>query len=238
MKKHLTIITLALLMPLALAQSTRILFDGRLNLKSAAPSTSEMQLLRREVLPAAARQWSKDCITPEFEVIDVTSGSFTRKGAKERVVLYRYCFVARQFTHMGIAIIERGRITHHWGYEGGMELAIGRLPDINQNGYNELIVDGSGSGTGETRSSVTILEFVRGQAKDYGSLEYYQDICGMRSDSIATTKRLFFKASSKPRFYAETYSSRCETNKPLVKTGNRQEVKLNTEYAIQFIRLK
>lgn len=141
-------VSLALILTTALssAQPTpRNLFDGRSYLKAMAKTSSaDASLVKAEVRKCAQQTFLKKRLSglagnfeEDFKVCGSASGAFTRPGARQQAVLYRYSYTN------GVVVLERGKVAAHYSGDPGdyaHYLAIAAAPDINQNGCSELIL--------------------------------------------------------------------------------------------------
>ena len=121
-------------------------------------------IFEREILPVARRHWGDktahcDQNANNFMIIDIAKGPFTRPGANQTAILYKYCETAHNFALNGIAITEGDRVVAHLAYEGAWHAAMTALPDINGNGLSEIVIDTRGMNMGEGWGVISIIEF-------------------------------------------------------------------------------
>src|SRR6185437_13268700 len=68
------------------------IFDARPDPVAAQPTPAEAALLERVVRVRAREAWSDDdSCSDDFTVLGRASGAFTRPGASQTAVLYRFC---------------------------------------------------------------------------------------------------------------------------------------------------
>jgi hypothetical protein len=235
-RKNITIVACALVLASASAQM-RPLFDARLNLTPGKASASESALLQAQVYPLARRQWAQTCLDAHFEVVDVATGAFSRKNSRQRLILYRFGYSSRQGTCMGLVVLENQRIIQHWGYEGGVEWAIGALPDINQNDRNEVVIAGGGYGQGYSESFVWLIELGSKAPRDLGSLNIGGNDCDVDGTAGTVAKLLRVVAAKTPKFYTDTFVQPCNGSKSWTKRATAEPVKLENANTMDFIKL-
>ncbi len=187
------------------------IFDARLDAVAAQPTAAEAALLERVVRVQAREAWrGDDACSDDFTVLGRASGAFTRPGASQTAVLYRFCDVGRQNGMSGIAVLESGRVAAHVVFEGGSESGISALPDIDQDGLSEVEIAGFGSGQGDLDGGVAIVEIGPGAVKKLGFFATYHDDCG--SDGPRLTERaaaLYAEPGASPRYFVERFTRPC-----------------------------
>ena len=141
-----TTLTLLLATGLATALPARKnVFDGRNYLKAMAkPSAADTALVTAEVRKCSQQSFLKKRLSglagnfaEDFKVCGSATGAFTRPGARQQAVLYRYSYTN------GVVVLEQGKVSAHYSGDPGdyaHYIAIAAAPDINQNGCSELIL--------------------------------------------------------------------------------------------------
>lgn len=196
----------------------KAIYDGKLLLKPTSLSGSEELLMKSKILPAARKFWDnqEDDLTcgedSESVFLDIAKGSFTRPGANQKAILYRYCDTGHNFALNGIVVIEDSLIIFHIAYSGGWDSSIGALPDINGNGLSEIVVSSGGSNMGKTWKVITVIELSKGSIKKFGQTQVYWDNCGEKENGTAEAYKLFVRKGQTPSFYRETFINKkvCE----------------------------
>jgi hypothetical protein len=133
-------------------------------------SASEQSVMDKYVLPRA-RVRLKDCRDEEAIVIAGRhTGSFTKQGAEQTVIVYQYCWTGNGLGTAGIVILENGRpIANFIAGQAGLADDSAVLPDIDQNGVDEIQLYYSGGmhqGSGGTGAD--IFEYSAGRLKGVG----------------------------------------------------------------------
>lgn len=188
------------------AQNLSVVYDGRADAKGSKPSNAEAQLTREQALPAARQFWGNSNACMEgFEIIDAASGSFTRAGANQRAILYRFCVTGHNFANNGIVIIEEGKIVSHLLYEGGEDNSIGALADVNNNGLSEIILGNGSTNQGYTVSVITVIEISPTGVKKFGIADVYEDDCGAREKCRMMAYKISARPGPTPAFFREPY---------------------------------
>src|SRR2546422_7267099 len=170
-------------------------------------------------------------------IIDVAKGSFTRPGANQDAILYKYCETAHNFALDGLAIIEEGRVVAHVAYDGAWDAAMATLPDINGNGLSEIIIDTRGMNMGEGWATISIIEFSGNTGRKFGATEPETYTCGAVSDQRSEAYLIYAKPGKTPVFYSETFVQDCKRNAPWRKSGTLRRIFLK-ESEIEYQRLK
>jgi alpha-tubulin suppressor-like RCC1 family protein len=203
-----TLLCLALT-PFALAQTPKPIFDGRLTLHPGVLSADQQAFLDR-VFPAARKEWrdQEDECERGFrpQVVDVAHGAFTRPGAAQDAILYRYCTIGHDRALNGIAVLQNGQLASHVVYEGDESHAIGALPDINGDGISEIVLAGGSTNQGITSAWITILQ-LGGDIKRFGHTRTFEDTCGTGDNNCKTNAwRISVKPGPVPAFFREAFA--------------------------------
>ena len=202
----------------ALTQSLQTIYDGRTEVRASMPSNADVQLIKRYALPKARQAWRNSEVCNEnFEVVDVTNGSFTKANSTQRAVLYRFCTTGHDFANNGIIVIEDRSVVAHVIYAGGEDYSIQALSDINGNGLSEIILSDGATHQGYSESVATIIEVSSTGVKNFGIADVYEDDCGAKDPCKTITHKILVKPGQTPIFYRETYRMK---NKRWTKVGS------------------
>jgi hypothetical protein len=172
-------------------------------------TATEKTLMQRGVLPKVRKILASDtCSEEDYEVSNALKGSFTRTGAQQTLVYYQYCITGNGLGSTGLAVLENGKVEASYISEDGGETTGSRvLPDINENGVNEVVLYVSGGmhqGGGGTGAEV--VEFTEAGLKNLGW--FAADEFSESGPSIAY--RVTAKAGKPPLFYRQKFTSRDE----------------------------
>lgn len=200
-------LSLACLPSLVSAQTAIPIYDARRNSEPAKVSKTDVAAIERLAIPAARQALGGEC-EPEIDYTGTASGSFTAPGRTQRIVLYRYCETGHGFANNGLVVFEGGSIVRHVIYNGGSEMEILALPDIDQNGISELVIAGGSTNQGYTVSAISILELSNTGARDIGDADAYEDNCGVVDRCKMTAYRILAQPGTKPKFFREIYQKR------------------------------
>jgi hypothetical protein len=193
----------------ARAQGTVLVADGRADLPGASTTDAEELLVKRQSLPKARRHWGGSRACEEgFEVIGGASGSFTKRGAQQRAVLYRYCVTGHDFANNGIAFVEAGRVVADILYEGGEDSSIEALADIDGDGLAEMVLGDGSIHQGYTAVVAMPIQFTPTGVKKFGIADVYDDDCGVGERCTMTAYRVTAAPGPAPVFYRETFRMR------------------------------
>lgn len=203
----------------AYAQGTVVLYNPVAKLPETSHQPEEEELIKTVVVPKAAAKWkdTDSCSGDNLNIVGAVDGSFTKAGVKQRAVVYELCQTGNGFANNGIAVIENGRIVASFVEEGGWNLEVSRVADLNKNGRDELVIEtGGGMHQGYTGSSITIVELSPAAVVELGVYlaftneceKHVQDKYCDRSYKITATPGV------KPSFFAQKFTNRGDDEKP------------------------
>lgn len=229
------------------AQELKPVYDGRLSPKPGLV-TENLKSLISEKLQPSARAYLKmeeeepDCMPgSEAEALDIANGSFTAPNLDQKALLYRFCATGPSKAMNGIAVIENDRVISHLVFEGGMDVAIGALPDINGNGRSEILIASGGTHMGETWRSISIIELSDTIVlTKFGQMKAYEDNCGgaiKKGKGRAEAFRLMAKKDG--TFYRQAFIGKdgCLETGKWVKSGDlKQYSPENDETSYDFVK--
>jgi hypothetical protein len=198
--------------PGARAEPFVLLFDARAFAVPAQLSAAEAALLERVVRPQARAAWrGADACTDAFAVVGRARGAFTRPGARQSAVLYRFCETGRQTGMSGVAVLEPGRVAAHMVFEGGGEDAVAALPDVDGNGLSEIAIASAGSGQGYMEGGVAVVELGASGVRKLGAFVTYRNNCGSEERRLAERASVLHGTPGPtPRFFIEGFTKPCE----------------------------
>jgi hypothetical protein len=204
------------------------IFDARLFFPANTASAKDIAILNRDVLPWARAYWARpehnnNCSKgfEQFGPNDVTTGAFTRRGAKQRAVLYLYCSSGHNFEYSGVAVLEGNQVVANVALTGN-QYAIGALPDLDGDGLQELLTrSGSTHMGGVTQEMIQVFHFRRGVERQLIELKVSDDNCGGLGESGFFSKvvRIYARRGTQVQFLAEAFtdSNACLQPKPVWK---------------------
>lgn len=195
-------------------------------------SPAEEKLVTTRAVPKARARWKDVGGCDEADNFSITggaSGAFTRKGSDQRALLYELCQTGNGFANNGLVIIEAGKIIAHFATEGGWNLNVNTLPDINKNGFNELAIETSGGmHQGYSGSSVTIIEASQTAAKELGWFLVYTNECenGGPEEYCDRSYKIIARPAAATVFYQQKYENKGDDEiTKWVVSGKRTAVK-------------
>jgi hypothetical protein len=174
-----------------------------------ALTAAEKNLMQRSVLPKVRKILASDtCSESDYQLVSTIKGSFTKPGAQQTLVYYQYCVTGNGLGSTGVAVLENGKVVASYIAEDGDEASGARsLPDIDQDGVNEVVLEVSGGmhqGSGGTGAE--LVEFASAGIKSLGW--FTQDEFSENGPSIAY--RVTAKRGKPPLFYRQKFTSRNE----------------------------
>ena len=220
------------------------IYDGRDASASVPMTPAEQKLIEKEVRQKESvirEKSSQVCEEDEqssFGISGWTNGSFTKPNVRQKAYLYELCRSGLSYGIGGIVVVENGRIVAHYVYgENGLDSEIDVLPDINQNGFSEILLVGGGSGQGYTQGAVEIIEFTPGGIKSFGIADTYEDNFGtVKAKRYAKAYKISVQPGASPDYFRETYTRRSETGKWIL-AGKSQKYALRRDYEPKYHKI-
>jgi hypothetical protein len=195
------------------------ILDGRVVLKSSPVSPDDVALLRRKALPDARKAAGKDC-EESFDPKDVATGSFTRAGANQKIILYEYCEFGHGSGRSGLAVLEGGKVVAHIAFVGGGEFAVRMLPDLDGDGKGELAITSAFVAQGEMEGSAVLLSWSAKGVRKLGRLDVVASDCGQEDGTQNHASQFLAIPGPTPTFLEQRYVGSCE-GKTWTKKGAR-----------------
>ncbi len=228
MRAKLPFISLALILlssPL-FAQGPIVLYDPMAKLPDAQPSSAVEALVKEKLVPKIKARWDNDenCDGSNLNIVGSVEGSFTKTGAKQRAIVYELCQTGNGFANNGLAVIENGKVVAHFAEEGGWDLEISRVPDLNNNGRDEIAIEtGGGMHQGYTGTSVTVLEVTPSAVTVFGTFLAYTNECEDHASNKYCDRsyKLTAAAGANPAFFAQKFTNRGTEAKPRWMTAGK-----------------
>ncbi len=186
------------------AQGALVVYDPTKKEPKENFTRAEEASIKRLVVPKLKGRISPETCAEEFEITNAATGSFTRKGARQKAFLYEYCQYANGWSYGGIVITEAGKPVMHYFFNGAWQMNFWSLPDINKNSLNEMVVHWSGGmHQGMIGTGIVWLEVAGADLRELGSAQAYSSEC----DSDSAKKvcdyswKITVKPGAKPVFY-------------------------------------
>lgn len=214
MKKLLCLFSLFVLALPSFAQEPVLLVDERQGLTPAQPSESELQSYRQVVRSTAAEHANAVGCDAAPELVGVAGGRFTDDQRQQQAFLLRYCRSEGVNVLWGLVVEDRERVVRHVTFPSTGVTALEALPDLNADGRQELLFNGGDTSMGITVSTVSIVSFADGEARDLGSLRTYRNKCGAYQPSAPVKEAVRLEAvpGDRPRFFVTRYGTEsCES---------------------------
>lgn len=201
------------------AQGTIVLYDPVAKLPETGSSAGDEKLIREQVIPKAAERWKEDesCSGGGLNIVGALDGAFTKAGSKQHAIVYELCQTGNGFANNGITVIENGRIVVNFVEEGGWNLEVSKVADLNKNGRDEIAIEtGGGMHQGYTGSSVTIVELSATAAAELGVYLVYSNECENHAPNKYCDRSYKITATpaAKPSFFAQKFLNRGTDEKP------------------------
>ena len=192
------------------AQSLLVINDPAARPKPSALAASDKRVLERAVIPKVGKILLSDVCDGKYEMANTATGSFTRAGSKQTLVFYQFCQTGNGLGSVGVAVIEGGKIEANYiAEEGGWTVDARRLPDINENGLDEIALYFSGGmHQGEGGTGAEIMEF---SPNGFESIGWFQ-ADAFFDDAPAIAYRLSVKKGKTPQFYRQRFVSKSNQN--------------------------
>ena len=176
----------------AAAQQAILISDATAEPAKVDMPVAHRAIFDREVLPAARTIFANDACEETIEFAGSGEGSFTKPSAAQTFYFYQFCHTGNGMGSVGVVIFENGRIVGNFASaENGAAIGARALPDIDQNGLDEIAVHLSGGmhqGAGGT--GVDVFQVSKGSLSPVG---WFQ------SDSFSDTSPVIgYKVFAKP----------------------------------------
>ena len=216
-------------------QTMQVIYDPTIALKEPLKATATEEKLVKSLLPKARQKWNDENCTEDFSITGWAWGAFTRKYATQKAFLYEFCQTGNGFANDGIVITENGKVVAHFIYEGAWTAGMLGLPDINDNGIDELLVKNyGGMHQGIISTGIDIIEIPGGKlVKEIGATQSSYDDSG--ADESGKSKNAYsFKVSVKigamPVFYREKFVQKGKMWRKIGKISKAEMFKLDYKY--------
>lgn len=220
----------------AFGQTTQVVFDPTIKTSETKVSPAEEKLVKT-VLPKTRKSWTEDSCAEDFSVTGKASGSFTKQNAAQTAYLYEFCQTRNGFANDGIVIVEAGKIVAHYLYEGAWALNLTSLPDINNNGIDELVVHNSGGmHQGIFGTGLDVLEITTKGVKEFGATQTSYNDCGagLSKKCSDDNYKITVVKGATPVFYSQKF---VETKKKWKAVGKSAKAKMfKLEYKYRLVR--
>ncbi len=199
------------------------------------PQLSPQQI--RKVLNAAlGSRWRRNA--DEISISQIVTGSFTAANVQEVAYVIRGSGAIRAQTRIDIGndgrlvIFSASRVVVNAPFYG---IGILKTSDLNRDGIDELLLYSGATGTGETVTSMELVQ-VKGKRlhtiKDFGNVESIYKCFGEENDSggrhiTSIIRYAPSKAGAFPRFRVDFYRCACADESDMVDPQKCQFVQSN-----------
>ncbi|MEP7075076.1 MAG: hypothetical protein ABI878_04635 [Acidobacteriota bacterium] len=228
MKKHLpAAVFLILVCSLsAFAQRTVVIYQPNEKTVTAVLSATEQKLMDKGVLPKVRKKLISDACSESVDISAIMHGAFNRAAAAQTLVFYQFCQTGNGLGSTGIAVFEGGKVVGNYiSTESGWTMDAKTLPDINQNGVDEIALFYSGGmHQGSGGIGVDIMEFSGRMLKGIGWFQAQSF-----TETTDVEYKVTAKSAIKPLFFREKWSSP-DDGKPYRKVGNTLPLKLKAVF--------
>jgi hypothetical protein len=153
------------------AQTSFVVNDPTVISSKVELTAAERSIFEKAVVPIAKQHLSADVcdeLTPE--VTGRAEGAFTRAGSRQTLLFYQFCQTGNGLGSVGVVIVENGKVVAHFVAEqGGWSDKAVALPDLDQNGLDEIALyynGGMHQGAGGT--GVDIMQVAKGRLQGMG----------------------------------------------------------------------
>ena len=170
--------------------------------KNPRLTAADKALIERSALPNVRKKLVDDSCEESFEPAGVLEGSFSKAGAAQRLVFYQFCVTGNGLGWSGLILIANNRVVGSYVTDTGTVIGFKSLPDINENGLNEVALYWSGGthqGAGGT--GVDVVELGPAGLKGIG---WFQ-ADSFSEDGPSVGYKVTVKPGPAPVFYRERY---------------------------------
>lgn len=186
------------------AQTSVTIYDPAKGELKADFTDEESEQLKNAIDPLLKKVIAEDTCSGDFQITNATDGAFTRRRAKQRAFLYEYCQYGNGFSYGGIAVTENGKIVANHYFSGGWQMEFWSLPDINNNGLNEMAIHWSGGmHQGKIGTAIIVLEDGSGRLAEIGATQASWSECDGDNSSLKCGYdwKITARKGAKPVFY-------------------------------------
>ncbi|MBB5294078.1 hypothetical protein E5F05_13490 [Deinococcus metallilatus] len=191
-------------------------------------SAADVQLVRSQGFPAMAAYQNKSDYPCQDETArdqhgdaQSVAGSFTRKGAKQRLVSVWYCGAAN-FNQYVLGVLEGNRLVAAYTVQG-MNVHVEKFRDVNGNGTDDVIVRASYSGAGGMGGSAELADFHSGGLKSFGSFRTSDEVCpwyqGGDTEMHDDEYKIMVTPGNQPSFRQTIHRTECGSGLERMITG-------------------
>ena len=207
------------------AQSLIEIADGRNLPESPKASESETEFIKKEVKSKeqaiknlansqefkcdeddAKENLANENVVANLRVDGGFKGSFTKPKSPQKLYSYFVCWSdgGKYATALGgLIIVEKEKIVSHFVYAGTQGVDFIRvMPDINRNGFSEIVYGSSAASGLRIWRSVKIVEIGADKIMSLGEAQTYE-----MPDYENLAFKISVKAGKKPVFYHEIFTS-------------------------------
>ena len=133
-------------------------------------SAAEQSAVDKYVLPKIRAKIAGGACEETIEIAGRHEGSFTKADAAQTMIFYQFCQTGNGLGSAGVVILENGRpVGNFLAEDAGWTIDSAVLPDINQNGVDEIeLYYSGGMHQGEGGTGVDIVEYSAGKLKGVG----------------------------------------------------------------------
>lgn len=171
--------------------------------KNGLPAAEEA-VFNKSVLPKVRTKLKSEGCEETIEVSGRAVGAFTKAGAKQTLIFYQFCQTGNGLGSVGVAVLENGGVVGNFvSAESGWSVDAKALPDINQNGIDEIALYYSGGmhqGAGGT--GVDVMEI---SSRGLTGIGWF-----MAEEFTETSPVMGYKVTAnpgaKPAFFREKYT--------------------------------
>ena len=144
------------------AQRTLVVYDPTLEPEDIEPmlSDSEQADFENIVVPKLKAKYQSEGCAVDPELAGEVTGSFTKKGAVQRLAFYQVCQTGNGLGVVAIVVFEKGKLVGIWGDNSGWTMYVDKVADLNANGLDEFALSfGGGMHQGQGGIGVDVMEF-------------------------------------------------------------------------------
>ena len=186
-------------------QQTVVINDPTIPEEYSTVARTDKSLIDRDVWPVMRKKYEGESCTPEFDYSEAIQGSFTRPKARQKLIFFQVCQTGNGIGVAGLALIENGKVVGLYGADqAGWVGGARTLPDINQNGIDEIALYWSGGlHQGEGGVGVDVMELPGNALRGLG---WFQSE-GFSDDRPTVGYKVSVKKGKLPVFSRQKYLS-------------------------------
>lgn len=147
-------------------------------------------------------QVSADCVA-QSKILSIGEGRFVSRDRKQIAFLYSLCAGLQ-----GLILLDQGKVFAHFGFRNEADVGILKLEDINQNGFDEILIRSEQIDRRGYFRKHRILEFSPSGISEIFYYQTYKQELNVPTRMLkSAASKIYVEKAAKPQFYEEQFSN-------------------------------